>query len=379
MPIQPETEKMQYQVGGSLARDAPSYVDRQADRDLCTALQQGQFCYVFTARQMGKTSLLVRTYYHLRQQGYCCTVLDCTAIGGEQATPLQWYKGMLKDLWRGLPALRTFDLQSWWKQQQDLSFPQRLSQFFSEVLLPTLADRPIVILIDEIESLLNLPFAVDDFFAVLRSCYDRRSLTPDYHRLNFAIFGVTTPHNLVSDRQSTLFTEGSAIALNDFTPTQAQPLAQGLAPFTPHPHLLLAEILKWTNGQPFLTQKLCQMAIAASPDSQITLRAVSAPEMASWLETLVRDRLLYNWQWQDEPQHLKTIRDRLLLASANQKQRLHLYHQVLHSPLQIAATPSNECTELLLSGLVVAEAGYLRVKNPIYAQIFNTAWIESQL
>ena len=63
---------MRYQVGGSLGRDDPTYVIRQADEKLDTNLKAGDFCYVLNSRQMGKSSLLQRTSYRLRQEGYSC-------------------------------------------------------------------------------------------------------------------------------------------------------------------------------------------------------------------------------------------------------------------------------------------------------------------
>ncbi|MBP5973807.1 hypothetical protein HW132_13920 [Brasilonema sp. CT11] len=49
------------------------------------------------------------------------------------------------------------------------------------------------------------------------------------------------------------------------------------------------------------------------------------------------------------------------------------------SYLFVATDDSREQTELLLSGLVEKHNGYLRVKNLIYRNIFNTEWLVRQL
>ena len=86
-----------YVAGGTLRSGAPSYVERRADKDLFNGLLDGQFCYVLTARQMGKSSLMVRTANKLRDQGIQVIVLDLSAIG-QNLTPEQWYNGLLTSM-----------------------------------------------------------------------------------------------------------------------------------------------------------------------------------------------------------------------------------------------------------------------------------------
>src|SRR5262245_7859922 len=70
-----------YVTGGSLRHDALSYVERKADRELYDALSRGEFCYALTARQMGKSSLMVRTAVRLKEEGARVVVLDPTGLG----------------------------------------------------------------------------------------------------------------------------------------------------------------------------------------------------------------------------------------------------------------------------------------------------------
>jgi hypothetical protein len=122
----------------------------------------------------------------------------------------------------------------------------------------------------------------------------------------------------------------------------------------------------WTSGQPFLTQKLCK--IIRNTSSPIPPNAE-----ALWLENLVRTNIINNWESQDEPEHLRTIRDRLLKSQQSVRLR-ELYQKILRQG-EVAATNSLEEGELLLSGIVVKEQGFIRVSNRIYQSIFDLNWI----
>jgi DNA polymerase-4 len=62
-------ERPFYVTGGTLPSDASSYVERQADQELYDSLLGSEYCYVLNTRQMGKSSLMIRTAARLRAQG----------------------------------------------------------------------------------------------------------------------------------------------------------------------------------------------------------------------------------------------------------------------------------------------------------------------
>jgi WD40 repeat protein len=368
-----QIENYHYQVGGTLAPNAPSYIPRQADSQLYQALKQGQFCYVFNCRQMGKSSLLLQTKNRLLEENFKCASLDLSIIGNDQVTPTQWYKGLVLDLWQEFGLVNQFNFKKWWQEQEDLSLLQRVRRFISEVLLAKFPQQRLFILIDEVDSILSLNFPVDDLFVLIRYCYNQRAIDPRYNYITFALFGVTTPSELIQDPTRTPFNIGKAIKLNGFTFEEALPLAKGLNLKGSDPLKLLQEILAWTGGQPFLTQKLCNHVC------QLAQQIVIEPDTeAIWLEKLVKESILNEWEFQDEPEHLRTIQNQIESYGKQTSRILGIYQQIVQGiAIKSDGTPAQ--TELLISGLVVKQNGYLKIKNRIYEEIFNLQWVKQQL
>ncbi|QIR40140.1 hypothetical protein HCG51_27795 [Tolypothrix sp. PCC 7910] len=356
-----------YQVGGALGQDVPSYVTRVADRQFYEALQAQEFCYVLNSRQMGKSSLMVRTLARLKSEGWAGIVLDFSAKDSQVEQAERWYNGIINQLSRDFGLLG--NTRSWLKERDFLSPVERLEEFIETVLLPGMNER-IVIFIDEIDSTLNLPFT-DDFFALIRACYNKRADNPDYKRLTFALLGVAAPAELISDKKRTPFNIGQAIDLKGFGFEEAQPLLKGLETKADNPQAVLAEILKWTGGQPFLSQRLCQLVVDNT-------EFISAGKEAESIGKLAHNCLIDNWESQDEQEHLKTIRNRLLSNEQKAAYLLELYRQI-HQSGKLKFQNTTEERDLQLSGLVVKRDGHLTVYNPIYEQVFNEQWIDTEL
>jgi hypothetical protein len=388
-----------YITSGTLHYDAPSYVERRADRDLCQGLVQGEFCYVLTSRQMGKSSLMVRTAKRLRDQGLSVAALDLTAVG-QNLSPEQWYNGLVVNLGRQLQL--EDELEGFWMRHPWLSPVQRFFAVIRDAALPKLqaknrsvraakaesvktasglskpveGSQQLVIFIDEIDTVRSLPFSTDEFFAAIRECYNRRVADPEFYRLTFCLLGVASPSELIRDSRTTPFNIGQRIELTDFTDQEAAPLAGGLENLqlpVRDSQLLLDRILFWTGGHPYLTQRMCRACAEANAEESDSRPATRVPQLIDAL----CEELFLSPRARQRDDNLLFVRERILRSEADLASLLDLYEQVRNGQ-RIRDDETNDLiNHLRLAGIVRVQADHLVVRNRIYHRVFDQDWIQA--
>lgn len=112
-------------TGGTMKPGAPTYIVRDADKELYEAVLAGQYCSVLTTRQMGKSSLMARTAVDLRKLGIACAMVDLQGKSAENIAPDKFYYGFLKQVADGIGLAHAI-LAEWWKQQEMLTPSQRV-------------------------------------------------------------------------------------------------------------------------------------------------------------------------------------------------------------------------------------------------------------
>jgi len=355
-----------FQDGGSLFADTPSYIERQADKDLSEHLEDGQFCYVLAARQMGKSSLGIKTIDSLIDKGWTIALVDLSSLGKKGVKSNEWYYSFLTGIIEALEL--EFNLKNWWEEQGLMTPVKKMNRFFDEILLKEITGK-IAIFIDEIDFMMRIDkedFATNDFFAAIKSIYNQRGVKEAYKRLNFSIFGVATPQELMSGTKDTPFNIGRAIPVLNFTELEAISLKDGFSNSEAVNKAILKNVLYWTGGQPYLTQMLGKEL----GDEIMILAEVEETVEALVKALFLRKDILKN-------NHFSTIGDRLTdKNNPHSHEMLEIYRTILEEKEHLLNDIDNSpaILYLKLSGIVQEKDNTLIASNRLYTQIFDLEW-----
>jgi Holliday junction resolvasome RuvABC ATP-dependent DNA helicase subunit len=353
------TNQTIYTVGGTVQAGGGVYIPRKADDELLAYCRASEFAFILSSRQVGKSSLMVRTARQLEGDNIRSVIIDLSSIGVKTSAD-EWYLGILNIITEEL-KLKT-DIFSWWLERSRLGHAQHMTNFFRDVLLKEISE-PVVLFFDEIDSTLSIPFS-DDFFAALRFIYNARSTIENFKRLSFVMIGVATPSDLISDSTRTPFNIGRRVELTDFTLEELNPLANGLGE---NAEQVLRWIFEWTNGHPYLTQRLC--AFLTKSRNAVTKEVV---------EAAVKDLFLGEKGMEDN--NLQFVRDMLLERAPDKTGVLKIYQHVIKDKKPIADDEQSlNKSHLKLSGVVRRRQTNLRVSNLIYQNVFDLKWVKEHL
>ncbi len=349
-------------VGDALSPDSLSYVDRPADDELFHSVLAGELCYVFASHHMGKSSLMLRTARRLQQQGIATITADLANLNADSSL-VQVCQHLIKRSTHEL-NLRV-DPGSWWVEQSRSEPIQRLVDFLLDEVLAKV-EGSVVFFLDGIDAIVDSD-TLDGLLTAIQFMYQSRTINPVYGRLTFVLLGTVSLDELIRNHSHFPFRSGHSIDLREFSPDEAGVLRQGLQAACPNDgETVFSRIFYWTNGHPYLAQKLC-MALANAQDGACTSESVDG---------LVKRTFLSPGAGSDP--NLEFVNN-TIRTSGRRRQLLSCYRQVYKGRKVQEDKHSFAQNRLKLLGLVRGESGTLTLRNEVYRQVFDSAWIKANM
>ena len=256
--------------GGGLDVDDPWYISRDSDASALRIIsQQGVTLVIKGSRQMGKTSLLVRTLSVAMDLGKRCALIDFQMLGQESlSNSTTFFRRFGRSVAEGLD-LQQDVTQSW---DPNLADSQNLTRYMEKQVLQSL-DAPVVLAVDEADMLFQSEFLYD-FFGMLRSWHNARAnplKKKIWKRLDLALVTSTEPYLFIDRDHESPFNVGEVLALSDFRRDQIAELNDlHQSPLFPPELDRLYDLL---HGQPYLTRKAFYVVKSGLTPSQLFARA----------------------------------------------------------------------------------------------------------
>lgn len=327
-------------TGGPVPPDSSVYIERNADGKARRHLARMEYITLIEPRQQGKSSLI----HHLAKTmgpGYIFAYVIA-------------------------PTLRTDHEAAWYASLCDLILLELDFALHSECpqlihssttwyrFLFTLAEqakkvgRSLVIALDEVDGVW-MDWRIG-FFSTIRAIFDQRPNKPCFRHLTFIIAGAYNPRELISDPRTSPFNVAQRVHLPDFTLAQTDQLVAHLELPAEDAAAIAQHIYYWTDGQPYLTQRLCR-----------TLAEGEVPSTPEGVDIAV-DRL-----YREDANHLPRILEAL---DPEKRPRLREYvERVLagHRPQFRPVSEGRYHGPLALIGVLKADdQGCCKIRNRIY-------------
>lgn len=328
------------------------YVERSADRQLKqTIAAMGRPGYILVARQMGKTNLLVNM-----MREFEADVVLYHDLSARFPSARAWFRHIIDSLLeRYSDEFRPESLQIredriYLNSEPNVEYDRHIR------LLLRAINRRIIIVLDEIDSLLNAAYS-DSIMAQIRSMYFSRVNFPEYKRLTYVLSGVVEPSELIKDKNISPFNIGEKILLEDFTYDEFR-MFLTKAELT-LPEVVQRRIYEWAEGNPRMTWDIA----AALEDYRRSPQEITV----AVVDSVVQQLYLTNFD-RAPVDHIRTL-----------AQSDPLIRNAIHAIRHAEADTIDDRTRsrLYLSGITRAVTGAdLRIKNKIIEAALSDRWLE---
>jgi hypothetical protein len=247
--------------GGTLDVEDPWYLPRPTDETaLSVARQPGQTLTIKGPRQMGKSSLLMRTIKAAIDSKKKVALIDFQLVDeASKADASVFFRRFASAIAEQL------ELPNKVQEQWDAGAanPQNCTRYVEKEILQVV-DAPCMIAIDETDSIFRTTFS-EDFFAMLRSWHGLRAhpVRRAWKNLDIILATSTEPQFFIDRPHESPFNVGVVLPLGDFTLEQVGRLN------ALHPKPLAEADLKRLHGlicgHPYLTRKALYMLASSTP------------------------------------------------------------------------------------------------------------------
>lgn len=208
---------------GSIPLNSPFYLERSpAETKIKRELEKpGALIRIKAPREMGKTSLLLRSLNYAESLGYRTICLnleqveDC--IINDLTRLLRWLCASISLQLQQKPKLNDY-----W--DEDLGSKVSSTLYFQDRILESL-DTPLVLAIDEVNQIFEHPQVAKDFLPLLRSWYEEGKRLPIWQELRLIVVHSTEIY-VPLDLDRSPFNVGLPIQLNSFDAKGVKELAQ---------------------------------------------------------------------------------------------------------------------------------------------------------
>jgi len=251
---------------GLVPLDSRFYIERSPIESDCyeTVTRLGSLIRIKAPKQMGKTSLLVRTLAHAKSQGFQPVRLsfqtaDQTTFASLDEF-LQWFcASVTEDL------DREDRLADYWKGARGIV--RSAQRYFEKYLLAQL-DRPLVLGLDDVDVVFEHEAIATDFFGMLRFWHEEGKSSPLWQKLHLIIVHSKEVY-IPLDINRSPFNVGLPVELRELNAPEIETLiARHQLSFTPgqthqlmelvggHPYLLRAALYQLRRDRTTLDQLL---------------------------------------------------------------------------------------------------------------------------